>query len=104
MKTELFNEDGTWKRNDSYTSILQLDKMLTSNNIPHTLIEFMDGWQILYFDSSGNRVGDVVEHYGSYGHESDLMEVYGFCLPEPSGWLSVEETFEFFKNVHDKGE
>lgn len=101
---KLFNEDGTWKRDNAskYTAILELDKKLTENNIPHALIEIMDGWQILYF-KDGMRIGDVIQHRGSYGNYQNLLEVYGFNLAEPDGWLSVDAAFKYFKEAHERG-
>lgn len=97
----MFNTDGTWKRNESYTAILELAEKLKENNIPYELIEFMDGWQIIFPEDGLERVGDCVEHFGSYGKEQNLLEVYGFGLKEPDGWLTVEQAFEYFKKASD---
>ena len=97
----MFNTDGTWKRNKSYTAILELAEKLKENNIPHELTPYMDGWIIEYPEGGENRIGDCVEHYGSYGKEQNLMEVYGFGLSEPDGWLTVEQAFEYFKKASD---
>lgn len=39
MKTyeQLYDENGKYRLDESYTEILKLDKMLTDANIPHTL-------------------------------------------------------------------
>lgn len=99
-----FNEDGTWNRIGAhkYAAILELDKKLTENEIPHILEPLMDGWIICYFNPEGERVGDVIEHCGSYGHEEDLMEAMDFDLEDVKGWLTVEEAFTFFKYAHEQ--
>lgn len=46
MKTyeQLYDENGKYRLDESYTEILKLDKMLSDANIPHTLDRFLDGW------------------------------------------------------------
>ena len=97
-----FNPDGTWNREHefNYSAILELDKRLTEDGIPHLIDELMDGWVIIYFDDEGNRIGDVIEHCGSYGHEQNLMEAMGFNLDDVKGYLSIEEAFALFQEAH----
>lgn len=104
-KWTMFNDDGTWKRDCSgqYTAILELDKKLSENGILHTLLELMDGWVIIGYDREGERVGDAIEHIGSYGHEQNHIEVYGFDLSEPEGNLTVEQALAYFEKAHAGG-
>ena len=85
--------------NNNYKSILKLDRKLTCQNIPHELVRLFDGWQICYPNES-NKIFDVIEHYGSYGHETDRMEAYGYGIDDVKGYLDADEVFELFQNVH----
>ena len=40
--------------------------------------------------------GDAIQNFGSYGAEQDLIEVYGFFLNEPKGFLTVDEALKYF--------
>lgn len=91
--------DGTFDVNPEYTAILRLDKMLTKAQIPHLLDRAFDGWIVIY-PSREDSIGDAVQHFGSYGAFSDMLEVYGFGLKRPDGFLSVESAFEYFKKAH----
>lgn len=87
--------------NTKYKAILQLEEELTKLGIEHELKRLFDGY-ILYYPSMENRIGDVIEHSGSYGHSKDLMEAYGF--PECGkdriiSCLTVEEALTLFKNA-----
>lgn len=104
---KVFDENGKYILNENYTEILKLDKMLTEAQIPHTLQRFSDGWQVVY-PSEEKRVADAVEHYGSYGHEENLLEIMGLIKPEETcdsvlGWLTAEDVFQRFSE-HYKGE
>ena len=85
--------------NNNYKSILELDRKLTCRNIPHELVRLFDGWQICY-PNENDKVFDVIEHYGSYGHETDQMEAYGYGIDDVKGYLFVDEALELFQNVH----
>lgn len=89
-------------REEPYPAILELDKLLAEKNIPHELQKIFDGYIIGYPDcSQENRIGDVVEHRYSYGHEDDLMEAAGFGLPDDVvGNLSVGVACLLFERVH----
>lgn len=94
----------TEEQNPNYKNILELDKKLTELKIPHKLRRLYDGWQILYFRKGreDEAYGDVVCHCGSYGHEKDLMEAYGFpeCEDDVIGYMSVDEALELFINAN----
>lgn len=101
MKTyeQLFDENGRYRLDESYTEILKLDKMLTDAEIPHTLERLMDGWQVCYPDQE-KRVADAIEHYGSYGNLENLLEIMGLLTNEEAehdsvlGHLTAENVFE----------
>ena len=85
--------------NNKYKAILELGIRLAYENIPHELIRLFDGWQICY-PNANDKILDVIEHYGSYGHETDRMEAYGYGIDDVKGYLDVDEVFELFQNVH----
>ena len=85
--------------NNKYKAILELGIRLAYENIPHELIRLFDGWQICY-PNANDRILDAIEHYGSYGHETDQMEAYGYGIDDVKGYLDVDEVFELFQNVH----
>ena len=99
MKTyeQLYDENGKYRLDESYTEILKLDKMLTDANIPHTLDRYFDGWQICYPNNDG-RVADAIQHFGSYGNAENLLEIMGLIKPEETsdsvlGHLTAEDVF-----------
>lgn len=100
MKTykQIYDADGNYILDESYTEILKLDKMLTEANIPHTLDRFLDGWQVIY-PNNKNRVADAIQHYGSYGNTENLLEIMGLINPEETddsvlGHLTAEAVFK----------
>lgn len=99
MKTykQLYDKNGKYRLDESYTEILKLDKMLTDANIPHTLDRFFDGWQVIY-SVNGNRIADAIQHFGSYGNSENLLEIMGLVKPEETsdsvlGCLTAEDVF-----------
>ena len=107
MKTwkELHNEEtGEYITNERYKEIIKLHNMLDNSKIPHEFIKFMDGYQVNYYDKDGVRIADAIEHFGSYGHEQDLLEIMGLLTPEEKeydsvvGWLTAEDVFDRIKN------
>lgn len=88
-----------------YREILNLAKMLEEAEIPHILVQVMDGWHLCYpvREPLEKRVCSVIEHYGSYGHEQDLLEIMGLLTAEEeqhdsvAGWLSAEDVFARIK-------
>lgn len=57
----------------------------------------MDTIQVIFYDKTGNRIGDAVCHAGSYGHEHGLIEIMGFGVRDENGeeevlgYLTAEE-------------
>ena len=93
---------GSWRTNPKYKEILKLDQMLTEENIPHTLSRAFDGWQVCYPNERKTEecIMDAIEHFGSYGHENDKLEIMGLLTPEEEeydsvlGYLTAEDVFE----------
>lgn len=97
----------------NYKEIFKLKVMLDNANIPY---EFLDrSWVLLnkiehpsyqiivYKQNSEDRLISVVEGYGTYGEQEDLLEIMG-CLTEKEeqedrvlGHLSADEIFERIK-------
>ena len=99
MKTyeQLYDKNGKYRLDESYTEILKLDKMLNNANIPHTLDRFLDGWQVIY-SVKGNRIADAIQHFGSYGNSENQLEIMGLVKPEETsdsvlGCLTAEDVF-----------
>lgn len=99
---------GTYFTNPAYKEILRLDVMLTEARIPHERARLMDGWQVWY-PSKEHYILDAIEHWSSYGKESDRLEIMGLLIPEEEeddsvlGYLTAEEVFERIRK-HYNGE
>lgn len=102
MKTfeELYNQEGSYKTDENYKEILKLNEMLNEKGIPHTLENFLDGWQVIYPKNGKEKVMDAVEHFGSYGNKEDRLEIMGLLTEEELenddvlGFLTAKEVFE----------
>lgn len=83
----------------NYTEIIRLHEMLTASNIPHTFSEMFGGYHITY-PLGANWVCSVIEHFGSYGNEDDLLEIMGLLTKEEAeddsvvGFLTAENVYE----------
>lgn len=86
----LEERDAYWQ----YQEILRLDKLLTKVGIPHTLNRLFDGWQIRV-RGRGRRGGSIIQHLTSYGAFKDRVEVAGFGLRDPKGYLTAEQALEY---------
>lgn len=90
-----------------YYEICRLHLMLSEAGIPHQMNSAFDGWQVLYFQGE-KRVCSAIEHYGSYGHQADRIEIMGLLTEEESqedsvlGWLTAEEVFKRIRSAHQK--
>lgn len=87
--------------NENYKAILELDKLMDTEGIPHNLSQVLDGWIIEYFVDR-KRKGDVVQHYAVRGAEHGVMEVWGFGLKEPVRCYSVDEAAEHFRKAWEE--
>ena len=101
-------DTGSWRTNPKYKEILKLDQMLTEANIPHTLSRAFDGWQVCYPNERKTEecIMDAIEHFGSYGHENDELEIMGLLTPKEEeddsvlGYLTAEDVFERIRKHH----
>jgi len=83
---------------DRYTAIMELHEKLKELDIDHGVMRFLDGyklWVPATYDNSEFE-GDVIQHYGSWGAEQNLLEVWGFGLEDPEGHLTVDQALEYF--------
>ena len=95
------NPDGTFPVNQAYKEILKLREMLVTTKITHAVARRADGWQIGYpeLPPHGNCICSVIQHFGSYGKDNDLLEIMGLLTPEEEendsvlGWLTAEDVF-----------
>ena len=95
--------------NAKYQEILRLKAMLTNANIPFFFDEFLNGGQICYPAREG-RICSVIEHDGSYGRESDTLEIMGLLTKKEQkhddvcGNLTAETVFRRIKKHHKNAE
>lgn len=100
-----YDEKGRIKHNgERYTEIKKLDRLLTGLGIRHEMHELFDGYQICVPEDhqQNSFEGDAIQHRGSYGAEQDLIEVYGFNLDGPDGYLTAEAALVYFQKWHLK--
>ena len=98
---DIYSLEGN-EANPKYQEIIKLDKMLIEANIPHTTKRLFDGWQVCYPVDvhKPDCVMDAIEHFGSYGHERDELEIMGLLTPKEEeddsvlGCLTAEDVFE----------
>lgn len=65
---------------------------------PH-YIEELERHQLIVYDERGNRLWDAICHYGSYGAEEGLLEIYGEIVSPMAGdsvegWLTAEDVIK----------
>ena len=89
--------------NENYKAILDLDKLLTAEGIPHELIRFLDGWQICY-PSKRQKKGDVVQHCYSYGAGRGHLEAMGFDIRrnDVDGYLTMGDAAGYFRKAWEE--
>lgn len=117
--------------NDKYGEIFKLHRMLDEEGIPHDFVdETPDShWIIpgmgfdytkyhIYYPScddfrkginpdsdTSSTVCSIIEGYGTYGEENDLLEIMGLLTPEEEEWdsvcgsLTAENVFERIKKA-----
>lgn len=82
-----------------YTAILKLRSLLDIMDVPYQFKKLYNGFQLCYPESGKGSICSVIEHDGSYGHESNLLEIMGLLTEEESafdevkGYLQPEEVF-----------
>lgn len=96
-----------------YKEIFKLKEKLEKAKIPFEFHKLFDGYQICYpeqntEDKEDVRECSVIEHYGSYGHSDDLLEIMGLLTEEESrdddvlGYLSADEVFQRIKKHYEE--
>ena len=117
-ETEKYTEILKVKETRKYTEILRLKEMLEKANIPFTFTDDFFGAKkrgILEENSYPayqirlNKNIDVIQHFGSYGEDENLLEIKGGLTVEESkessvlGYLTAEEVFKRFKYCYENG-
>lgn len=103
-----------------YKEIFKLKGMLDEAKIPYEFLNrdfhFKDftqkGYQLCYphsFQSgNGSCICSVIELYGSYGNERDLLEIMGLLTEEENnadnvkGYLTAEDVFTRIKSHYEE--
>lgn len=108
-----------------YTEIFRLKEMLEQAEIPFVYTDRSYQFDIPLFDGTtkfthyhieypegmptDKRVCSVIQGYGSYGGQANLLEIMGLLTPEEEqddsvcGWLTAEEVFERIKKHYEMG-
>lgn len=92
-----------------YSEIFRLGKMLRDADIPHEFHQMHDGYQIEYPNAVDRKLS-AVQHFISYGHENDTIEIMGLLTKEEEnidcvlGYLTAEEVFERIEREEQKNE
>lgn len=75
-----------------YKEIFKLKEMLEKAGIPFEMSSFFDGYQIGYPSLKDDEytVCSVIEHNGSYGRESDLLEIMGLLTDDEKKFDSLQ--------------
>jgi hypothetical protein len=83
---------------EKYTAIHELDRKLTELGISHEILEAFDGWLVCVPENPilDHLEGDAIQHKFSYGSKNNLLEVAGFGMDEPKGFLTVDEALKYF--------
>ena len=83
-------------------AIFELKERLDKENIDHEFIDraspYTEFYQIVLKDE--NNYISVIQGYGSYGNEKNLLELYDpYNCDEPEGYLTVEGVLNIIKNT-----
>lgn len=106
-----------------YTEIFKLKEMLEQAEIPFVYTDrsfslntpFFDGtmkiahYHIEYPEGvpTDKRICSVIQGFGSYGSQANLLQIMGLLTPEEKqdnsvcGWLTAEEVFERIKKHYE---
>ena len=97
--------------NDKYTEIYVLKELLEQAEIPYQFssrpFEGLPHIQIVYPNSENRRVS-VIQGYGTYGAEKNLLEIMGLLTEAEQGhrsevgWLSAENVFDRIAADYEK--
>lgn len=85
-----------------YQEIRKLMRMLSDYDIPYSAHDMFDGIQVIYPETETSQavVCSVIEHFGSYGSQLDLLEIMGLLTEEElkhdsvKGGMTAKEVFE----------
>ena len=95
--------------NLAYREILRLADMLTHAGIVFVMERLYDGWALVYGTLADGEVCSVIEHWVSYGHEADRLEIMGLLteaehkiVGDAVGWLTADDVFERIKAHHER--
>ena len=85
-----------------YQEIRKLMRMLSDYGIPYSVNDLYDGIQVIYpeAETPQTAVCSVIEHFGSYGGQLDLLEIMGLLTEEEikhnsvKGWMNAKEVFK----------
>lgn len=115
------NNRNTIAHNFIYLNELnKLEKYLKDNNYIYTRIDkdlanqiqiVLNTHQIIVYADADKKIikWDAICHYGSYGYEEGLLEIYGDIVPENAhdsvmGWLTANDVIKLLekenKNEH----
>lgn len=87
------------------TELEKLKKYLDENGIRNewnSVLSDMD--QIIVYDPKHEtRLWDVVSHYGSYGGDRGLLEIYGSLCTDVIGWLTADDVIKIIENHKKNG-
>ena len=92
--------------NENYKEIWILKAALQEAGIPFSFHRLYDGWQLCYPKDGEERICSIVQHYFSYGHEFNLLEILGLNTETEEkegvgGFLSAVEVFHRIKNNYE---
>ena len=84
-------------------NMTKLYEMLEEFNIPCELAHqpMWDAPQIIIY-RKGERISDVISHWGSYGGQEGLLEVYLESIDDVYGYLSAKEAFSIIMEDYCK--
>lgn len=57
--------------------------------------------QIIVYDENNDRLWDAICHYGSYGYEHGLLEIYGVICDDVVGYLTADDIINKYIEVGD---
>lgn len=92
-----------------YKEIFKLHQRLEATGIPHTFVNDFEGQPFekiglcryhIFYPSKANVICSVIEGYGTYGSEDDLLEIRGLLAPEEGkegdvmGWLTAGNVYQ----------
>lgn len=87
-------------KQERYSEILLLEKMLQEGSIEHNRHDLYDGFQIILPLPGQTKEISIIEHAGSYGSVMNLLEIW--AEGEIKGFLSAEQTLRIIKNIRER--